>query len=325
MISIIVPVYNVQQYIDRCISSLAGQTYTDIEIILVDDGSTDQSGRICDDYAAKDDRIKVFHVDNGGQSRARNIGISNAHGDYIAFVDSDDYVDPSMYEKLLNTAVESGAGIVESNFEGRHSAAPNDSCLDESIQNGEKYIQMSGRDALARQLNYRVDSRFPGTALWPKMFKSDIIKDIRLPEGRIHEEYAFLAEAFLNCTDYVYQNEVLYHRTIRDDSTTAMKFSSRSLDKLYVFDQRTDYLNNFGDDELVDYSGEQEYILMLNLYGQACACNSKEDAQSLIQMIKAKKTDIFHSSIDVKRKMKFALFFLSPKLYGKMFEIKNSK
>lgn len=325
MISIIVPVYNVQQYIERCISALVGQTYTDIEIILVDDGSTDQSGRICDEYAAKDDRIKVFHVDNGGQSRARNIGIRNAHGEYIAFVDSDDYAEPLMYEKLLETAVKSDAGIVESNFEGRHSTAPNDSGLVAAIQKGEKTIHMSGHAALARQLDYRVESSFPGTALWPKMFKSEIIKAIRLPEGKIHEEYAFLAEAFMNCTDYVYLNEVLYHRTIRDDSTTAMKFSSRSLDKLYVFDQRTDYLKNCGDNVLIDYSKEQEYILMLNLYGQACAGNSMDDAQKLIQMIKAKKTDIFHSNIDLKRKVKFALFFLSPKLYGKMFELKNRK
>lgn len=100
MISVVVPVYNTKEYLERCVKSLLAQTYTDMEIILVDDGSTDGSGEICDRFAAGEQRIRVFHKENGGSSSARNLGIDNAKGDYIGFVDSDDYVDADMYERL---------------------------------------------------------------------------------------------------------------------------------------------------------------------------------------------------------------------------------
>ena len=102
MISIIVPVYNVQDYLDRCVKSIVGQTYTDTEIILVDDGSTDNSGNMCDKWAERDQRIKVIHKENGGLSSARNAGIDKANGDYISFIDSDDYIEDSMMQTLWN-------------------------------------------------------------------------------------------------------------------------------------------------------------------------------------------------------------------------------
>ena len=101
MLSIIVPVYNVEKYIGKCIESIVNQTYKDLEIILVDDGSTDNSGKICDEWARKDKRIKVIHKKNGGLSDARNAGLDICTGDYIGFVDSDDYIELNMYEDLL--------------------------------------------------------------------------------------------------------------------------------------------------------------------------------------------------------------------------------
>lgn len=100
MISVIVPVYNTKEYLERCVNSLLMQTYSDMEIILVDDGSTDGSGELCDGFADREQRIRVFHKENGGSSSARNLGLDNAKGDYIGFVDSDDYVDADMYERL---------------------------------------------------------------------------------------------------------------------------------------------------------------------------------------------------------------------------------
>ena len=115
-ISIIVPVYNVEQYLAECIESIKDQSLTDIEIILVDDGSPDNSGAICDDYALKDDRIKVIHKKNGGLSSARNAGLEVAIGEYIGFVDSDDWVDGEMYEVLYKNAVENQAEIAACNI-----------------------------------------------------------------------------------------------------------------------------------------------------------------------------------------------------------------
>ena len=112
LISVIVPVYNVEKYLDRCVESIVNQTYTNLEIILVDDGSPDNCPAMCDAWAEKDNRIKVIHKENGGVSSARNTGINAASGDYIAFVDSDDYIDCLMYEKMMNTIQINNSDVV---------------------------------------------------------------------------------------------------------------------------------------------------------------------------------------------------------------------
>lgn len=116
LISIIVPVYKVENYLSKCLDSMICQTYKNIEIILVDDGSPDNSGKICDDYAKKDSRIKVIHKENGGLSDARNAGLKIATGKYIGFVDSDDYISVEMYEKLYNQAKKEDADIACCNY-----------------------------------------------------------------------------------------------------------------------------------------------------------------------------------------------------------------
>lgn len=126
-ISIIVPVYNVEKYIRRCIDSLITQTFKSIEIILIDDGSKDTSGAICDEYALKDERVKVIHKENGGVSSARNVGLDNATGTYIMFCDPDDYVDPTWCEKLYNSIIKRGfysaCGYAIVNGEGERNLA----------------------------------------------------------------------------------------------------------------------------------------------------------------------------------------------------------
>lgn len=112
MISIIVPVYNISKYLPRCIDSILGQTFTDFELLLIDDGSKDNSGKICDEYAVKDSRVRVFHKKNGGVSSARNLGLENAKGDYVMFVDSDDYMLPTMCELMLQTIENKNADLV---------------------------------------------------------------------------------------------------------------------------------------------------------------------------------------------------------------------
>ena len=115
-VSVIVPIYNTEKYLSRCIDSILNQTFKDFELLLIDDGSTDKSGEICDDYAKKDNRIKVFHKSNGGVSSARNLGLDEAKGDFIAFCDSDDWVSPDMYERLYKKAILFAADIIYCDF-----------------------------------------------------------------------------------------------------------------------------------------------------------------------------------------------------------------
>ena len=307
-ISIIVPIYNVEKYLKKGISSLLEQSHSNLEIILVDDGSTDSSGSICDEFAAMDERILVIHSTNRGQSHARNEGLKRATGDYIGFMDGDDAAAADMYQKLLKLAEREEADIAECNFIGRKSKEPDR--MDEGA-----VVVMTGREAITRQLDMEVVSRFPSTSLWSKIFRAEILKGLTLPEGLIHEEYAFLCQAFLRCGQYVYVNEPLYERTLRSDSTTAAAFSERAFDKLKVFRIRSQFLKDEGEEELYRLSRQQEFELMLHYYGEAHRVGLRGRAEALADELKLFRREIFQSRLSGKKKGKFYLFFFSPALY----------
>lgn len=313
-ISIIVPIYGVEKYINHGIEAMCTQTYDNVEIILVDDGSKDRSGKICDEWAKKDARIKVLHIQNGGQSHARNEGLKVATGDYIGFVDGDDAPMSQMYEKLLRLMKEKKADIAECNFVGRKSPEP------DKMEDG-KVICMSGRDAIERQLDAKISSRYPSTSLWSKLFRAEIIRGMVLPAGRIHEEYAFLCEAFLRCNNYVYLNEKLYERTLRDDSTTAEKFTKRTFDKLEVFRMRNKYLKSQKEEHLYQLSRQQEFELMMHYFGEAKNVGLDAEAEKLLQEIRQDRREILGSLISRKKKLQYIFLMMAPKIYAKMREV----
>lgn len=179
-LSIIVPVYNVEKYICKCLDSILAQTFSDFEVILVDDGSTDASGKICDDYAKKDNRIVVIHRENGGLSAARNTGIKYANGAFIAFVDSDDYIAPNMYETLINVSKETGADIVKCGFH---------EFVDDNITVKKTFSEVKVMD------NYSGQSLLPlyyegvlYTVVWNGIYSSNLGKTVVYPEGYINED-----------------------------------------------------------------------------------------------------------------------------------------
>lgn len=315
LISVIVPVYNVEQYIEKGITSLLGQSYTNLEIILVDDGSTDRSGEICDEYAGRDERIKVFHVPNGGQSTARNVGLSHAIGDFIGFMDSDDYVEATMYEQMINVMSEYDAGIVECDFDGRKIPAPERDRLD-------RVTVMSGYDAIKRQLDIRQKGQFPSSSVWSNLFKREVIEGLRFPEGKIHEEFAYLCEAFLRTRQYVYVNEIYYHRTLREDSTTAMKFTLRAFDKVDVYRIRNQFLEEQNETELLELSKEQEYVLLLHYYGESVKNGMKEKEKETEAYLLENKAKINVDALPKDKGRRFKLFFFSPSLYRTLIKMK---
>ncbi len=305
-ISIIVPVYNVEKYVGKCIHSICAQTYQNLEILLVDDGSKDSSGVICDEWAAKDERICVFHVENGGQSKARNLGLAYASGNYIGFVDGDDVVTEEMYGTLLGLMEERQADIAECNFSGRKSRE------EDRMETGVS-LTLSGREALIRHLDMRNRSRFPSTSVWSKLFRKEIIEGIRFPEGRIHEEYAFLCQTIYRCRTYAYLNEYLYVRTLRGDSTTAAAFSNRSLDKLEVYRERDAFLEKKGEEELLALSYAQRYDLMLHYYNQCMEHGMNREAVKIRNQLAVEKREVRKSLLPVKRKCLLLLL-----IYGKI-------
>lgn len=314
LISIIVPIYNVETYIEKGIAAICSQTYQNLEIILIDDGSTDRSGMICDEFAQKDSRIKVEHIKNSGQSHARNVGLSHATGEWIGFVDGDDFPLPHMYESLHNLAVSNQAQIVECNFVGRNSPPPDE--IEE-----EKLILMSGREALRRQLDIKIFSRYPSTSVWSKLFHHSVLKGITFPDGLIHEEYAMLCEALLRCRQYIYVNQILYNRTLRPDSTTKEKFSVRSLDKLIVHKMRNQILENQKEKELLFLSKAQEYNLLLHFYNRTLDSGMEEENRKLEEELDKKKDEILRSGLPLKKKLIFSLFYFHKGLYRKIREL----
>lgn len=213
MISVIVPVYKVEPYLRRCVDSILAQTYTNLEVILVDDGSPDNCGTICDEYASKDSRIKVIHKENGGLSSARNAGIEVATGQYIAFVDSDDWIDADMYEKLLNLLIEHNADVAEGGYRFYRPWKTQNKTLD--CPNTQQINVYSERDLLQRF--YFGPDVFGDIAVmvWNKIYKACLLQRFRFCEGIVYEDAEFTPRVLHHCKKLVKYDHSFYTYNIR--------------------------------------------------------------------------------------------------------------
>lgn len=211
-LSIIVPVYQVEAHIDECITSILDQTFRDFELIFVDDGSLDRCPAICDVYAQKDSRIRVIHQKNQGLSAARNTGLQAARGDYIGFVDSDDFIEASMYEKLLDNLEREKADI---SVCGRYKVW-GDKKIQEQKSN--VYKVMDSAQALAL-MNTNVLGYFD-VAAWDKIYKRSCFKGIEFPEGKLCEDWFVMYKLFFNARRIVYDSIPLYNYRQRTGSIT---------------------------------------------------------------------------------------------------------
>ena len=220
IISVIVPVYKVEEYLDECVKTIVDQTYTRMEIILVDDGSPDRCPQMCDEWAKRDSRIKVIHKANGGLSDARNAGLDICTGDYIAFVDSDDWIKPDMYQKMLEAIEEENADLCACNI---ISCYPNR----EVAWGAKEYIVGDSEKML--DLIYS-DSIFPVCA-WNKLYRRKLWEDFRFPVGKICED-AFTTYLLVDKADRIVQiTEPLYCYRIRPESIMTSSFSRKSMDE----------------------------------------------------------------------------------------------
>ena len=218
LVSVIVPVYNVEGYLEQCVDSLTKQTLQDIEIILVDDGSTDRSGNMCDTYAQEDQRILVIHKDNGGVSSARNAGIEAARSDYIIFVDSDDWVEPDFCKTPYSIAVANRCDIILSNHNAVWNGIP--------IRLGNRRIQ---EGLVSREIAMDlIHGAGPGLYSWNMFCHKDLWKDTRFPLGRLSEDVGITYKLVHNARRIYYCKHRPYnHRIGRPGSLTSsqsMKF-----------------------------------------------------------------------------------------------------
>lgn len=238
LVSVVVPIYNVQDYLRECIDSIINQTYANIEIILVDDGSPDECGQICDVYASQDKRIQVIHKKNGGLSDARNCGMAKATGQYITFVDSDDFIHIRYIEILLELAKDKQADIVAGDFSlFRESDEHQDKVIEEN-EIGQAQILSSMHlydDNFINRMTMRL------TVAWGKLYKRELWNGIQYPVGKIHEDTFTTWKLMEKAQKVVYVEEPLYYWRENLNSITRGEFSLAHLIGLNAYQEQLEY------------------------------------------------------------------------------------
>lgn len=316
-ISIIVPVYKVEPYLRMCIESLVSQTYRNLEIILVDDGSPDGCPAICDEYALNDSRIKVVHQENGGLSDARNTGLEIATGEYVAFVDSDDWVEKDMYEKLISAIERTGADVAASNFYYYEDnlnrigmSKTNNDCV--LVNREEIFHYLVGGDKCLR------------FEVWNKLFKKEVIGDIRFKKGQIYEDLYFDRMVFSNCSKICRIDDCLYHYRFSRPGNTVTMFNRNKLNK---FSEIKEYVNLFSRANESRLANEYSYYgfkTSIQFYYRAKKYKANNE---ILSQIKVYSTE-FYEGIYPKTnflKIKYHLFFYFPCIYKLHIDLVNYK
>lgn len=314
-ISIIVPVYNIEKYIVRCIESILNQTYRNLEIILVDDGSTDSSGSICDEYAKKDDRIVVIHKVNGGLSDARNAGLKVVTGDYIGYVDGDDWIDSTMYEDMLSVMEAKDIKL--------------SICRYKKVFTGETIDNSSGEVCIfdvATVLDIHINEHpqyVIHNSVWSRLFKREIVEGIEFPKGQNSEDIVYSTKALLKCDKVAYFDRAYYNYVCdRDGSIMNEKKGERMLrDEIPFFKEQIRLISEAGLEGMALQASYRLYRRMIYYYTLLIAGkDSRVYADRLATIIKSDKSEIkrVYSEAFVKRGdvVRMKLFLHSPKLYA---------
>lgn len=328
LVSVIIPVYNVEKYLDRCMECVLNQTYKNLEIILVDDGSTDSSSKLCDEYEKKDNRIMVIHKENGGLSSARNTGISVANGDYIVFVDSDDVIHRQMIQILLYHIECEGIEIAQC---ARYEISEDEynALLDEDRKNllEKDMIPMifnntsdsnmkvqSGRAAVAEL--YKEDS-VDYIVAWNKIYKREIFNELRFAHGKIHEDEFTTPYALLNASKIVYDKLPLYIYIRRDGSITTKKYSIKNIDLLEALLKRMELFKLNGLEELLPFAANHfvgqtiyEISRVLKMREDNIVIDDYTNVKKYLRMYKKKSKKYYFKYLSAMKEKKYRLRML---------------
>ena len=306
-VSMIVPVYQVEKYIAQCIESVLNQTFQNFELILVDDGSKDQSGIICDSYAAKDDRIIVLHTKNRGAAAARNTGLDHASGRYITFLDGDDYLAENMIARLYEVIEHSEYDMVVCDFFN---------LLPDEKDNFIVHLQertVNGRDVLEHlknEKNYGV-----WTIVWNKIYKREILENLRFPEGKYFEDEFFSNQLYINCNQIHAIPDVLcYHRVLASSTMNTQK-TENYLDLLDALQERLEIYLKYS------YSADEIYKVLIFLLDPFTRCvkakfrgGNKQRVNQTKRFIKETAKELMGRELSFVKKGSLVLIRLFPDL-----------
>lgn len=310
-VSIIVPIYNVEGYLSKCLDSIIRQTYSNIEIILVNDGSTDNCLEICNNYKKKDRRIVVIDKENGGLSEARNTGIEISTGKYIMFIDSDDWISINMVEKLYDLIYEANACIAQCDFIRVY-----DEKQINTSKEKEKIMVMNNRDILKRIYD---KNGVKNTVVWNKLYSKKLFDNIRFPVGKLHEDEFTTYKILDSCTKIIDTNEIMYYYRQREGSIVNSEFNIKKLDVITAIEERIDYFNKKGYKDLELYARIQLLNLFRSFYVKIYDSNiENKDCYLKNILYYARKyyfRYIVNNCIDFKSKLIITLFIFTPRIY----------
>lgn len=306
LVSVIVPVYNVERFLDTCITSLVRQTYENLEIILVDDGSTDSCSTICDDWAKKDDRIVVIHKKNGGLSDARNAGLERATGEWIMFVDSDDFVCLDMVRVALGVAEKNQSDLVAFGY-----LQVCEDCNGVQLYSTQIRETLYEKQELLRQFVKDGDGSM---VAWNKLYRKEIWNELRYPVGKIHEDEFVIVDILQNISRATVIDTILYYYRQRKGSIIDKKNRKSDYDVLEAFDLRCKKL--LDDKEL--------YQSALNLYLQQIIeiyPREQTEQRRILHKQFRKKWKISLRYTDWKVNVCFLLFAINPDMYFRILKM----
>lgn len=318
LISVIVPVYRVEEYLERCVKSILSQTYKNLEVILVDDGSPDQCPAICDACAEKDARVKVIHQENKGLSGARNAGIDAASGEYLAFVDSDDYVSPHFIEGLYQLLQDTGCAIGQCRF----SYVKGDGLVEE----GDSAFCIYRGESLMEQLYGPEEKATCFVVAWNKLYRAELFKEtgIRYPEGRIHEDEATTYRLFHEAKKLAFLDRALYGYYTENGGSITSVFSAKRLQWLTAHEERIAFFKKNGYEKLLPAAYRKLCDACITFYFR---CTEQvKDAEELKKELR-KRLETYRANgaawiaaLPLKTRMGYELFSMSPGLYAKMLQ-----
>jgi len=243
LISIIVPIYNVEKHLSKCVDSILNQTYKNLEIILVDDGSPDDCGAICDEYAKMDERVRVIHKKNGGLSDARNAGIEVARGEYIGFVDSDDYINRRMYESMYNQVKKDGSDMAICNL---LSVDENGDLIGENNADMPVIDGVFTKEQIFAQLC--IPKYWYYVTAWNKLYKKELLSEIRFPVGKLHEDEFVAHHIIGKCKKISCISKPFYFYVCRSGSIMNSNYNIKRLDSAEAYLDRARYMKDYGMD-----------------------------------------------------------------------------
>ena len=304
-ISIIVPVYNVEKYLKRCIDSILNQSFTDFELILVDDGSTDNSGKIIDEYEIKDERIKVIHKENGGQGSARNRGLDIAKGNYIGFIDSDDWIHKDMYKILYENIIKYNMDISQIDHKPTSSYINDEDIINEKVHIVDNILEEFGNCTSFELLPY--------IFVWNKLYKADIWSNFRFPENKFAEDLRVIYKIYDKSNKMIKIDRKLYYYFMSDNSSTRGKFNIKKLEDIEAWEEMLQFFNNKHSDINISNLKAVFCGRLLRYYFWSYEYkNIQVDLKKKFNM--NAKYVLNSKKLNCKEKSVYIIFFISPKI-----------